>query len=126
MRRRGDDRIRALACFEESLKLNGLTGNLRGQAGAYLDIAETLRMLNKFGEAIKALRRSLHLQRQAESWLGEADTLESLIKVYLKSHPKRAEVFLNRSRVIYKMPEMKRYKRQWDELERWVKQRKQK
>ena len=126
MRGRGDDRIRALACFEESLKLNQLIGNLRGQAGAQLDIGETLRMLNRFDDATTALELSLPLQRQAENWLGEAETLEALIKVCLKSDPKRAEPFLERCRVIYRMPEMARYKRQWDELERWVEKRKQK
>jgi len=120
----GDDRARALSCFRESLELTQRTGNVRGQAGAYLDIGETLRMLDRHGEAITALRRSLHLQRRAEYQLGEAETLEGLIKIFWRSHPKRTGVFMERCRAIYRKPEMHKYSRQWNQLERWLEQRK--
>ena len=124
IRNLGDDRTRALSCFVESLELTQQTGNVRGQAGAYLDIGETLRMLDRRGEAITPLRRSLHLQRRAEYQLGEAETLEGLIKICWRSHPKRTGVFLERCRAIYRKPEMHKYNRQWNELERWLEQRK--
>ncbi len=124
-RNQGDDRLRALTCFEESLKLNKVLGNIRAEAGACHDIGETLRMLDRHDEAIRVLNQALDLQKQAENKLGEAETLEGLIKLLLRSDPIQAEAYLKRCREIYSSPELRRYKRQWDDLERWVKGRRQ-
>lgn len=63
-------------------------------------------MLNRLDNAVQALRRSLPLQRKAENWVGEAETLEALIKIYLKTRPKRAEILLEQCRAIYREPGM--------------------
>ncbi len=91
-----------MECFEQSIKLSKLNGDLKGEAAAHSNISNIYLIQGKYEKAIESLFNSLNIKIKSNDEKGVAGVYESLSRLYMrKGDYKRSIDYLFKSLKVF-------------------------